>query len=351
MNEQQNTIGSVNYQEVPIHHNARLTSSEIAQLWATFMEYTMLNCIFSYFERVVKDPQTKELMSEIIPRTIKRSSFVAEVFSKESIPIPMGFTENDVNLSAPPLFSEIYLLHYLRNMIRLSMTMNALNLNMASRPDVIDFYTSILESTLRLNKKVTDFMMAKGILPRAPYVTISPKVEHIHKPEFLTGFFGEKRPLLTAEVAHLYHNALTNEVGRACLLAFRQVSPHKEVQAYLTEGIELADIIIDSITSMARKEHIMFSFMRDLDATDSTTAPFSDRLIMFHVYLLNTIGAGMYGVSGAVSARHDIMAMYGKFMAQVGIYAEQGAKLMMKNDWLEEPPQILDREKIAELKH
>ncbi|MEN6350727.1 MAG: DUF3231 family protein [Syntrophomonas sp.] len=150
---------------------------------------------------------------------------------------------------------------------------------------------------------------------------------------------------------HLYHNALTNEVGRALLLALRQVSPNQEVRDYLTEGIELTDTIINSITNLARKEHIIFSFMRDLDATDSTIAPFSDRLVMFHVYMLNTIGAGMYGVSAAVSARHDIMAMYGKFMTQVGIYAEKGAKLMMRNDWLEEPPQILDRDTLSEVKH
>lgn len=351
MNEQHSTIGSVNYQEVAVSHNTRLTASEIAQLWATFMQYTMLNCIFRYFERVVQDQQIKELMAEVIPRTVKRSSFVADVFSKENIPIPMGFTERDVNLNATPLFSEVYIVHYIRNMIRLAMTLNSLNLNMASRPDIIDFYTDVIDSSMRLNKKVTDYMLAKGILPRAPYTTLSPKVEHVHKPNFLTGFFGEKRPLLTIEVAHLYHNALTNEIGRACLLGFRQVAANREVQDYLTEGIEITDTIIDSITNLARKEHIIFSFMRDLDATDSTIAPFSDRLVMFHVYMLNTIGAGMYGVSSAVSARHDIMAMYGKFMAQVGFFAEKGAKIMMKNDWLEESPQILDRKELAGLKH
>lgn len=345
------TTGSTYTQEVSVHHNTRLTASEVAQLWTTYMQYTMLTCIFSYYANTVTDSDTKELMSDTLSRFEKRTGFVADVFNKENIPIPMGFTERDVNLNAPPLFSEVYLLHYLRNMIRVSLTINGLNLNMASRPDVREFYARCLESTIRLNTRVTDFMLAKGILPRSPYVTLSREVEHIHKTDFLTGLFGEKRPLLTIEIAHLYHNALTNEVGRVLLLGFRQVARNRELQDHFTRGIELCDGIIETLTKLARKEHIVFSFLRDLDASDSTIPPFSERLMMFHVYLLNSIGAGMYGVSAATSARHDLMAVYGKIMTQVGLYSEKGIKIMMKYDWLEEPPQIVDREELAGLKH
>jgi len=348
---QQTTIGAAISQEIPSVHNARLTGSEIAQLWATFMQYTMLTCVFSYFERTVKDPPIKELITESLSRFDKRVSFVASTFQKENIPIPMGFTGQDVDLSAPPLFSEIYVAHYLRDMIRVAMTFNSLNLNMSTRPDIRDFYTNVLESIIRLNTKVTDFMLAKGVLPRPPYVTLSPEVEHVHKTGFLTGFFGEKRPLLSIEIAHLYHNALTNEVGKALLLAFRQVSPNKEIRDYFTKGMQLADSIVVALVQMAKQENVNFSFICDEDITNSTAAPFSDKLMMFHVYMMNTIGAGMYGVSGAVSARHDIMKMYAQFMVQVGQYAEAGAKIMMANDWLEEPPQILNRDKLAEFMH
>jgi hypothetical protein len=222
---------------------------------------------------------------------------------------------------------------------------------MATRPDIRDFYTAVVDSTMRLNIKVTDLMLAKGILPRAPYATVSQSVEHVHKAEFLTGFFGEKRPLLTIEIAHMYNTALSNEVGRVLMVGFRQVSPNEEVRDYLSQGIKMCDDIIETFSKLARKENIIFSFIRDMDVTNSTESPFSDKLIMFHINLLNMIGAGMYGVSASVSARHDIMKMYGQFMMEVGLYAEAGARLMMANDWLEEPPQILDREELAELKH
>jgi len=351
MNSQQSTLGATTSQEIPSVHNARLTGSEIAQLWATFMQYTLLTCVFSYFERTVQDPPIKGLITETLSRIQKRVSFVASTFQNENIPIPMGFTEQDVDLSAPPLFSETFVAHYLRNMVRVGMTLNSLNLNMSTRPDIRDFYANSLESTLRLNTKVTDLLLAKGVLPRPPYVTLSTEVEHIHKPGFLTGFFGERRPLLTIEIAHLYHNALSNEVGKSLLLAFRQVSPHKEVRDYFTKGMQLSDNIVTTLVQMAKEENVNFSFIRDEDITASTTAPFSEKLMMFHMHLLNSIGGGMYGVSGAVSARHDIMKMYAQFMLQVSQYAEAGAKIMMANDWLEEPPQVLDRDKLAEYMH
>jgi hypothetical protein len=59
----------------------------------------------------------------------------------------------------------------------------------------------------------------------------------------------------------------------------------------------------------------------------------------------------MFLKGASVSARHDIMKMYVQFMTETGIYGQTCAKIMMANDWLEEPPQILDREKLAEYKH
>ncbi len=92
------------------------------------------------------------------------------------------------------------------------------------------------------------------------------------------------------------------------------------------------------LIQLAREENINFSFLSDEDLTDSTEPPFSDKLMMFHIDMLNIIGAGMYGVSAGVSARHDIMTMYAQFMTETGLYGETGAKIMMANDWFEEPP-------------
>ncbi len=349
--DQQTTIGSVNIQEVPAVHNPRITVSEVACLWTTFQKYTMLSCIFSYFERTVQDQAVQDIIAALLPRLKSRVRFVADTFQKEGIPIPMGFTEQDVNLSAPSLYSDIFVLHFMKNLTRIHLTLNVFNLNLSSRPDIGDFYVQVIESILEIRTQLSDLMLSKGVLPRPPYLTLAPETERVHKPGFLAGFLGEKRPLLTIEVANLYHNALGNEVGQVLLMGLRQVSRNREVQDYLEKGMKLADNIVRELQQLTRDEHVCMTLIRDEDITASTEAPFSDRLVMAMIQLLNSVGVGIMGVSMGVSPRHDLTAMYAKYMAEIGSYAEEGAKIMMANDWLEEPPQILDRERLAMHKH
>lgn len=349
--EQQMTSGSASMQEIQAIHNAPITSTEVACLWATFQEYTMLNCVFGHFERTVQDRAARQIITDLMPRFGERIGFAAHVLQNEGIPIPMGFTQQDVNLSAPPLYSDVFFLHFLRNLVRTNMTLYTLNLNVASRPDIRDFYAGVVQAIIDINTRVSDLMLSKGILPRPPHVTLALEIERVGEPRFMAGFLGEKRPLLTIELAHLYNNALSNEVGWALLLGFRQVSRHREVHDYFAKGMQLAGDIVQEIHRLTRNEEIYLSLLRDEDITASTEAPFSERLMMFMTSLLNSIGIGMFGVSMGISMRRDLTAMYAKYMAEIGSYAGEGLKLMMANDWLEEPPQVLDREKLAVYKH
>lgn len=351
MNQQQKTTGVEHFEEAGIAHNARMTAAEIAELWATFMQYTMLNGVFRYFVKTCEDAAIKALLSETMSRFQTRTTFVAEAFNEENIPIPMGFTEDDVDLSAPKLFSDVFMLHYLKNMIRIALMLNSQNLNMASRPDIRDFYNEILESVIRLNIQTHDLMLAKGVLPRPPFVTVAQEVEHVHQPDFLAGLFVKPRPLLTAEIAHLYYTTLTNAVGRSFLAGLKQVTSDVEVKDYFSQGIELADSIITALTNVAEAEGIHFSLVRDEDISESTQSPFSDKIMMYHINLINTIGVGMLGLSAAGSPRHDLVTIYGQYIIGAGVYLEKGVKIMMANDWLEEPPQILNREELSGQMH
>ncbi len=72
----------------------------------------------------------------------------------------------------------------------------------------------------------------------------------------------------------------------------------------------------------------------------------SDKLMLFHVTGLNALGLYNYGASVSGSQRHDIHAEYARLIAETGLYAEAGAKLMIKNHWLEQTPLSPDREAL-----
>jgi len=334
-----------------IEHNPSLTSSEMAQLWTSYMEHTMLKCIWKFFLATTKSPVIRNIESETLDVIEQRIRIITEFFSTENFPLPVGFSDNDVNVDAPPLFSEPFILHYLRTELKTSMCFNTVDIGMSTRPDVRDFYSACVESTIRLSAKTTDLMLSEGILAKPPTISLADEIEFISKPSFLTGFIGEKRPLLAIELAHLYNNALSNDIGRILLTGFKQVAPSEEVQKFMEKGIQLCDDFVDTLSSKAMEDQINLTFTQDAGVTTSTISPFSEKLIMFQVAVLNIKAIGEYGVSIAASMRHDLAKTYAQMIVEAGHYSEQGIKLMMKHGWLEEPPQVPNREVLAKKKH
>lgn len=333
-----------------VQDDTELTSAEISMLWSTYIHYTMLACVFRYFEKVEADESDiRSLMHETLGLSEKRISIITEIFRKENITVPIGFTEKDLNPDAPKLFTDSYHLYYLRNMIRFGLTRNVLNLNVSTRSDIIEFYEKSIATTTELNRKVVNIMLSRGILPRHPYIPISDQRDITRRDSFLTDFIGEERPLLGEEITHLYLNALINHIGRVLLTGFAQVAKAEKVRNYLTEGVKLADDLISEFTSILREDGVPTPLPWDAGVTDSSVAPFSDKLMMVHVSLMNASGVGAYGVSLSVSPRRDLAAKYARIMTSVGMYTIKGTKIMMDNGWVEEPPQVYKGEIISKI--
>ncbi|MGF6949798.1 hypothetical protein QF028_002303 [Neobacillus sp. B4I6] len=53
------------------------------------------------------------------------------------------------------------------------------------------------------------------------------------------------------------------------------------------------------------------------------------------------------GASISTNPRTDIAAEYSRLMAEVGQYASDGSKIMIENEWLEQPPLASDRDEVA----
>jgi len=349
------TFPQGNSQEVTnylnIEHSPRLTTSEIAQLWISYVEHTMLRCQWKYFLATTKSPYIREIESETLERIEHRIRIIAGFLEMDNFPLPIGFSDSDINIDAPPLYSESFLLHFLRIELKTSLSFNSLNVGMSTRPDVRDFFSACVESSIRLNTKVTDFMLSEGILAKPPTVAISDGIQFINEPGFLTGFIGEKRPLLAIELAHLYNNALSNDIGRILLAGFKQVAPSKEVQKFMEKGIQLCNDFVDTLSAKAMNDQIYLTFTHDTGVTTSTITPFSEKLMMFHIAVLNAKAIGEYGVSIAACMRHDLVKTYSQMIIEAGQYSEQCAKFMMRKGWLEEPPQVPNREMLARKKH
>ncbi|MDY0393435.1 DUF3231 family protein [Virgibacillus halophilus] len=76
----------------------------------------------------------------------------------------------------------------------------------------------------------------------------------------------------------------------------------------------------------------------DADISKSTEYTFSDKLMMYYTASLIAISVGFYGASISQSPRADLGLMYNRLSVEIQKLSEDGANIMIKNKWLEQPP-------------
>lgn len=326
----------------------RLTSAEIAHLWVSYMHDTLGVCVMKYFYKIVEDPEIKPLIEYSLHLSEKHVKSIADYFGQEDIPVPVGFTDADVDLSAPRLFSDSFMLHYTHQMGQIGLLQYTLALHTAAREDVHDFFAECIASSRELFTKSLRLLLAKGIYVRPPYIDMQKQVDFVEKRSFLSGFKTDVRPLNAMEITHVFTNIQANILGKALMMGFSQVARNKDVRQFIVRGKEIAKKQIEVFSSALRKEDIPTPMTWDGDVMASQVPPFSDKLMMFHTTAVIASGIGNYGIALSQSARSDISATYIRLITEIMQYASDGAKIMIDQGWFEEPPQAPDREALAQ---
>jgi hypothetical protein len=92
------------------HDHIKLTASELSYLWTSYLADSMAVCVLQYFLVHMDDKDIKTLTAHALDLSKKHVDFIREIFTKERIQIPQGFTEDDVNLLVKRLFSDTFYL-------------------------------------------------------------------------------------------------------------------------------------------------------------------------------------------------------------------------------------------------
>lgn len=331
------------------NHNARLTSTEITQLWTNYMDDSMAICIFRYFFYIVEDNEVKELVKYALDLAESHIPKLNSFFEGENYPVPIGFNVNeDVDVNAPRLYSDSYILTYIRDMSQIGMNNYSVAIACSAREDIYDYFSHNFTEANMLHKKALKLMLSKGLNVRPPYLSPPKKAGYIKKQRFLTGWFGERRPLNGMEISNLFSNILRNALGIATLIGFAQVANSKEVRQYMERGKEITAKHAEVLGSVMRENDLPVPMTLETEVTDCTTFVFSDKLIMYHTTTLNAAVLGFYGFSLAASHRRDLGHQYTRLSTEIAAYCEDGANIMINNGWLEEPPMASDRQQLAD---
>ncbi|ASK63881.1 hypothetical protein CFK37_17810 [Virgibacillus phasianinus] len=327
----------------------QLTSAEIASLWTTYMNDSMAKCVLGFMLKDIKDQEIKTIVQSAYNISIGHLEQLTAIFKKENFAIPTGFTDEDVNMNAPWLFSDIFCLTYVNHMAKVGMLAYSGFVSMSVRQDIRNDFIQYLTETATLYDQSTEVALTKGVNARPPYIEVPAETDYVDSKKYMSGLnpFSDKRPLNAVEISYLYMNVMTNSVGSKLCIAFAQTSPIKDVQEFMLRGKQISQKHIQIFVSKLLKDDIQTPQAPDVSVSNSTTKTFSDKLMMFHMSLISASGIGNYSTASSASQRSDLAINYERLSLEVARLAKSGADIMIKHNWLEQPPGVKDREKLA----
>jgi hypothetical protein len=333
--------------------NIKLTSAEIATLWTSYMNDTMAHCILEYFLVHAKDNEIRPLVE--YARTVTKTHIekMTYIFNEEGLAIPIGFNiEKDVNLNAPRLYTDEFMLTFLNLMSITGLIANSGFISMSSRKDIRTYFIEGLDETTKLFDACTDAALLKGLFIKAPHIEYPTRNDFVDNKSYFSGFsfINKERSLNAIEISYLFMNIKTNVLGTKLALSFAQTSPREEVQKWMLRGSDISKKHIEIFSKKLLDNNIQPPMSSDVAITNETTPPFSDKLTLFLMTFLSAAGVGNYSTAAAASQRSDLVINYERLSIEIGQYAKDGANIMINNKWLEEPPGTIDKEKISKSK-
>jgi len=324
-----------------------LTAPEVGVLWAQYVNATLTNCMYKYFLAQNEDKDIGQVIDSIQQVTQNKIQRNSKLLQSDNYPMPIGFTDNDVNTDAPRLYSDSFFLSYIRNISRLGLATYALALTTSVRQDVRKHFNQCITDLIQIDEKAVQVEQAKGFYGRSPYISPPEKTEYIQDTDFFGSFFGSQRPLIAIEIANIYLCSQKNMMSKALLMGFAQVAESRELRKFFLRGKEIVDKHIKIHASLLTNSDIPTPASLDSEVTNSTSAPFSDKLMLHHTILASQAALTYYGTTLAFIQRVDISGSYIRLMTETSQYLEDACMLMIKHKWMEQPPMSADRRALV----
>lgn len=328
--------------------NIELSCTEIGGLWGVYIQESLTVCFLTYLLHHLQDGQIVPLAEEALKISQGRVDKIKKFFLAENFPIPAGFSEGDVNLAAPQLFHDTFTLSFIYMTNRLGMINFAFTASNNVRLDVLDFFNECIHTSTEMFGKAVRMMLEKGVYDRPPKMNYPKKIEYVEKTSFLNGIFGMKRPLNAIELSEIFFNIERNYFSVIVMLGFAQVVEDKKLKDLIIRGKKISEQQIELFNNLLMQEDLLGTVTVSMEVTDSTVSPFTDKLIMAMINILNSVDILLISHALSLSMRTDLTAHYTKIIAEVMSYAKDTYDIMVERKWLEQPPLTTNRKQLIQ---
>lgn len=329
------------------YENIKLTSAEIGTLWTEYVNGTMTDCINKHMYSTIEDKSIKKVFEDAINIFAKQKQEITEFIKKDGFPVPLGFTDADINMEAPRLFTDIFCLQYLHVMTLHGLIGHITSLSASTRKDLRQMYDSFDNDGKIIFHATIELLLEKGKFQRDPLFYPNDHVEFVNNTNFSSGLLQTNRPLSAPEIVSLSFNIKKNIMAKSLSLAFSQVVQDKETRKYLEDSQNNADDQIQYLNKILHKDYLPSPTSFETEITSSQVAPYSDKLMMYHIGLLYQVGQVYHGTGLATAMRADLVIAYEKVILKNIAVTKDWFDIMVKNKWLEQPPLAPNREEIV----
>ena len=320
-------------------HRTRLSSSELSGIWQSYHVETMAYILTQYFLHFAEDPDIRALLHQVKDYREAQLNELKNLFNREQIILPTGYTEEDINYSAPRLFYDPFALSFVYMMARIDLINLAFITGNIVRRDILELFKTSLSHAFSTYEKATALMLSKGLYDRPPNLPYPKKNEFVKGLKYLL----EGRPINVLELSEVSFNIERNYFSLVLCTALAQTATDKEIKEFLLEGKKISEKQIKFFNEVLTKDELLGSTPIQMDVTAGNLSPFSDRLVMGLFTALNTIDITLIGHGMSLFMRSDLQLNSAKFFTEILQYTVKGFHIMTKRKWLEQPPQDIKR--------
>ncbi|MEH7010661.1 DUF3231 family protein [Neobacillus niacini] len=328
--------------------NLKLTSSEIGTLWGEYVNGTMTEIVSRYMFSILEDESIKKIFEIAIETWEKQKNQLVSFIEKEGFPVPIGFTESDLNKSAERLFSDIFCLNYLHIMTLHGLLGHTTALSVSVRKDLREFYDSCDNDAKKMYHITIELLLEKGKFQRDPYFYPKESPEFVTTKDFADGFFGKGRLLSSTEIISISLNIKKSIMAKALSIGFSQVAESKEVRKFLEDSEKTADEQIQAFSKIMHTDNLPVPMSWESEVTMSKDSPFSDKLLLYHIGFLAQTAQVYHGTGLASAMRTDLGLAYETAILKNILVTKNWFDIMVKNKWLEQPPLAPNRKELAQ---
>jgi Protein of unknown function (DUF3231). len=350
--------GTGNATEQPVPYNLikdgpndeRLTAPEMGHLWEMYLYNGSVKCQLQYFTAKAEDPEIRGVLEFALQTKTTRLDKITKIFNTVGFPVPHGFTDEDVEPNAKRLYSDSFMLVYIRNVINFELVESMMGLTRAIRPDVKEYFNASIDESQDLLKRADEVLLRKGVFVKPLNFPLPDRIEYVYQDTFFAGLGGDKRPINTLEVTHVYTRLQTKMLERTLILGFSQAVQSQKVQKLLSQGKQMIDKQIEGWSKILQDEDFPLPVTWEHQITDSSESSFSDKLIIFTVLTMMRNSVILLGISLANCSRLDIVTAFSASIVKLQAYTKDILDLMINSGWLEKIPQTIDRMEIINQK-